>query len=295
MHEVAAIQPPPVPPTPEEILAASGLNVPTSCTDFSDREALAQRTIQWRETIAKIAESHPDVVIAWIIGQTPPPAPAIKEAEFQKDCMLSALILEARENRDVRLVLNYEETFSGSVQNARQLAHRFEAHPRTRRRVLQHLTRSAYRDAASQGHIWYRKHAFDGRSFNIVSEVAGQRCRIAAGQTWKPTASRHVRCWRQELNTEEREREILAASAAPGISRHHWGTEFDILSLNPHSFTERGPLNQDYVWLDTHALDHGFFQPFKGPQDGEEHVHMEERWHWSYYPIAQALLEFVAL
>ncbi|MFU8804687.1 MAG: D-alanyl-D-alanine carboxypeptidase family protein, partial [Bradymonadaceae bacterium] len=289
--EVAA----PVPLTPKEILAATGLEEPPTCMDFSDPEALQRRTVQWREAVAKLAETHPDLVISWIIGESPPPELAIKEAELQKDCMLSALILEARENRSVRLVLNYEESFSGAVDNARQLARRFETHPRSRRRVLQHLTRSAYRDAASQAHIWYRKHTFNGHSFNIVSEAAGERCGIASGQTWKPEASRHVRCWRQELNTREREREILAASAAPGISRHHWGTEFDILSLNPHSFTEHGPLRHDYAWLDANALDHGFFQPFKGPQNAEDHAHMEERWHWSYYPIAQALLEFVAL
>jgi hypothetical protein len=280
--------------TPSQILARAGLEPLSSCLHFDDRDALTRRKAQWRQVIRDLHRVDPQQVLGWITGQSRPPEAVLREAELQKDCMLTALVLSARQDSNVRLVLSYEDSFSGSVRNARQLATQFESNPRWRRQVLQHLTHSAYRDASSQAHIWHRKFHFAGRSFNIISSEAGERCQIASGQTWKPESTRHSRCWHQQLSPEEREREILTASAAPGISRHHWGTDFDILSLNPHSFVERGPLGPDYVWLATYGLGFGFFQPFKGPTRPDEHNHMEERWHWSYYPIGQAIVEFIA-
>ena len=39
-------------------------------------------------------------------------------------------------------------------------------------------------------------------------------------------------------------------------------------------------------------MDFGFFQPYQGSRDASANISIEERWHWSYYPVAHALLEF---
>jgi D-alanyl-D-alanine carboxypeptidase-like protein len=41
------------------------------------------------------------------------------------------------------------------------------------------------------------------------------------------------------LDDNERQFEILQASSAPGISRHHWGTDFDLFDsdMNPELWT----------------------------------------------------------
>ena len=123
-----------------------------------------------------------------------------------------------------------------------------------------------------------------------MSERAGIKCRIQAGRTWDPQIPAHNACWRQDLTEDEREREILMASAAPGISRHHWGTDFDLFSLNPRNFLDGQPFNDEWRWMRRNALQHGFIQPYQ-PHE-YEHAYMEERWHWSYAPIGQALTQF---
>jgi len=168
----------------------------------------------------------------------------------------------------------------------------YEKRRRFREKLHDTITRSGYRNARAQAWIWKKKFTFKSNAFNRISERAARRCRLAAGYSWKPTLDIHRACWFDELDEKEREREILGASSAPGISRHHWGTEFDLFSLNPRNFIGDARMADEYRWLDRHAGVWGFYQPYSADRDPERPGYMEERWHWSYYPIAQALLEF---
>jgi hypothetical protein len=89
--------------------------------------------------------------------------------------------------------------------------------------------------------------------------------------------------------------EILEASSAPGISRHHWGTDFDIVDagMNPSDWQIGGAFADEYSWLQGNAGTYGFAQSFTAGSGGHGTGYMEERWHWSYWPVAQALVEFV--
>ena len=92
------------------------------------------------------------------------------------------------------------------------------------------------------------------------------------------------------MTGEGRETEILLASSAPGISRHHWGTEFDLFSLNPRNFFPGQRFVDEFSWMQNNGITWGFFQPYTdAPERGG---YMEERWHWSYFPIAAALTQF---
>ncbi len=85
----------------------------------------------------------------------------------------------------------------------------------------------------------------------------------------------------------QRARKILTYSSMPGTSRHHWGTDVDLNSLEPAYF-KRGQGKQIYDWLNLHAAEFGFCQPYSA---GRTNGYNEEQWHWSYMPIAQLLTQ----
>lgn len=96
---------------------------------------------------------------------------------------------------------------------------------------------------------------------------------------------------------------VLLYSALPGASRHHWGTEVDIYDaaavpddykprLMPEEYSATGPFWGMRQWLQKHAADFGFFQPYQIYQGGVA----AEPWHLSYRPVAeQYLTHFSAL
>lgn len=87
----------------------------------------------------------------------------------------------------------------------------------------------------------------------------------------------------------ERITDILKFSSMPGTSRHHWGTDIDLNSLEPGYFKEGKGLLL-YQWLDTHAAEYGYYQTYTSKKDGRT-GYEEEAWHWSYMPLAGPMLE----
>jgi LAS superfamily LD-carboxypeptidase LdcB len=100
------------------------------------------------------------------------------------------------------------------------------------------------------------------------------------------------------LNPDERVAAILAWSALPGASRHHWGTDFDIIDrtaimpeyrvqLEPAEYAPGGVFSQLTTWLDTHMHAFGFFRPYVRDRGGVK----PEPWHLSYAPAARLALQ----
>lgn len=85
----------------------------------------------------------------------------------------------------------------------------------------------------------------------------------------------------------ERARMILRYSSMPGTSRHHWGTDFDINTLN-NSYFAKGDGKIIYEWLCANAHTYGFGQPYTS---GRTSGYLEEKWHWSYLPLASQFLK----
>jgi LAS superfamily LD-carboxypeptidase LdcB len=96
------------------------------------------------------------------------------------------------------------------------------------------------------------------------------------------------------LTAMERIDAILLWSALPGASRHHWGTDLDLvdrgapaagyqIKLTREEFAPGGPFARLDQWLDAHAARFGFFRPFKGLRSGVQ----PEPWHFSFAPIAE--------
>jgi LAS superfamily LD-carboxypeptidase LdcB len=96
------------------------------------------------------------------------------------------------------------------------------------------------------------------------------------------------------LAPRERITAILLWSALPGASRHHWGTDVDLIDANAAasdypdkltsaSFAAGGPFAPLALWLETHAPRFGFFRPFQGVRSGVQ----AEPWHFSFAPLAE--------
>jgi LAS superfamily LD-carboxypeptidase LdcB len=87
---------------------------------------------------------------------------------------------------------------------------------------------------------------------------------------------------------EKRAKLILLYSSMPGTSRHHWGTDMDLNSLE-NSYFDSGEGLKIYQWLTTHGAKYGFCQPYTSKAAGRT-GYEEEKWHWSYWPLSKELL-----
>jgi hypothetical protein len=84
--------------------------------------------------------------------------------------------------------------------------------------------------------------------------------------------------------------DILKYSSMPGTSRHHWGTDLDINSLEPSYFASgRGKL--EYDWLQKNAGSFGFCQTYDNKGISGRTGYSEEKWHYSYMPISSVILD----
>jgi zinc D-Ala-D-Ala carboxypeptidase len=121
-----------------------------------------------------------------------------------------------------------------------------------------------------------------------VTVISATRNFYAQKYIWegKWTGRRKVhgkRLNRTEKNPLNRGKVILRYSSMPGTSRHHWGTDVDLNSLN-NSYFQHGKGKILYHWLRKNAHRFGFCQPYSA---GRSRGYYEERWHWSYIPLAK--------
>ena len=97
-----------------------------------------------------------------------------------------------------------------------------------------------------------------------------------------------------QLPPPERIAAILRWSALPGASRHHWGTDIDLIDANAlapgyrvqlsaEEYSGSGPFAPLATWLEVHAARFGFFRPYRGVLSGVQ----AEPWHFSFAPVAE--------
>jgi D-alanyl-D-alanine carboxypeptidase len=85
-------------------------------------------------------------------------------------------------------------------------------------------------------------------------------------------------------------KDILRFSSMPGTSRHHWGTDMDLVSVDPIYFdNEVG--KKTYDWLVLHAGEYGFCQVYSNKEQFSRAGYSEEKWHWSYMPLSSEYLK----
>ena len=85
-------------------------------------------------------------------------------------------------------------------------------------------------------------------------------------------------------------KEILLYSSMPGTSRHHWGTDMDLIYLN-NSYFESGVGLKAYKWLNENASKYGFCQVYDDKKNTKRTGYELEKWHWSYMPLSSKYLK----
>jgi LAS superfamily LD-carboxypeptidase LdcB len=140
--------------------------------------------------------------------------------------------------------------------------------------------RSSFRDFDAQLRIWNAK-------------WAGER----------PLYDRHGALLdRAQLTDAQTVEAILCWSAAPGGSRHHWGSDVDVfdaaaipagykVQLVPSEYEAGGVFAPLSAWLDAHMPRYGFFRPYRTDRGGVS----PEPWHLSYAPVSMPALESLSL
>ena len=121
----------------------------------------------------------------------------------------------------------------------------------------------------------------EGLSFTVIS---GTRNFSEQKYIWEKKWKRN-----ENDNAKENALKILKYSSMPSTSRHHWGTEIDLNSLNNNYFS-KGKGLKEYTWLVKNAHKFGFFQPYTSKIDGRTGYN-EEKWHWSFKPISSQYLK----
>lgn len=173
-----------------------------------------------------------------------------------------------------------------SATNSRVLLHREVAEPFAEMQKaaaddgIEMAPLSGFRDFKKQAGIWKAK----WRGECTLHDVHSQPVDF---DTLSPTSLAHT---------------ILIWSALPGASRHHWGTDIDVIDLAarppgyevqllPFEYLEGGLFHRLHAWLEKNMADFGFFFPYKTYQGGIS----TEPWHISYAPVSTPALESFTL
>ena len=98
-------------------------------------------------------------------------------------------------------------------------------------------------------------------------------------------------------------KEIIRFSTIPGTSRHHWGTEIDVIDKNfeneknlliSKKYEEGGIFNSLKKWMDKNSEKFGFYIVY---DDNDKRPGFEyEPWHYTYKPVSDSYqTEFLKL
>jgi len=121
------------------------------------------------------------------------------------------------------------------------------------------------------------------RSFKKQKQIFEKKYALYTSEGLSPTAS---------IN------KIIEYSTIPGTSRHHWGTDIDIIASNapkPESvllakhFSEGGPFFKLKEWLLENANSYGFYEVYTNKPSRKGFKY--EPWHYSYAPVSRPMLQ----
>lgn len=138
------------------------------------------------------------------------------------------------------------------------------------------------------------------RSFQRQKEIWNQKAK--GGRPLRDDQGRELEL--EKLTDEEKLSAILRWSALPGLSRHHWGTDLDIIDyaglqmwqkknsikyhvqLTPEEFSSRGPFHRFSHWQNRENFK--FFLPYKLDLGGVA----PEPWHFSHKEESSLYFDF---
>ncbi|MGJ8667478.1 MAG: M15 family metallopeptidase [Patiriisocius sp.] len=109
---------------------------------------------------------------------------------------------------------------------------------------------------------------------------------------------KYSRFTKQGLTPEAAISKIIEYSTIPGTSRHHWGTDIDIIDTNAprpksvllaENFHGKGPYCKLKEWLNDYSKDFGFYEVYTDNANRKGFKY--EPWHFSYAPVSKPMLK----
>lgn len=100
------------------------------------------------------------------------------------------------------------------------------------------------------------------------------------------------------MNPTDAINKIIEYSTIPGTSRHHWGTDIDVIDgykkvdgdvLMPSKYGEGQPYEDFKKWMDENSEKFGFYLVYT--DNPKRRGFKYEPWHYSYAPISISMLE----
>ena len=142
------------------------------------------------------------------------------------------------------------------------------------------LPLSSFRDFERQRRIWNAKYRGERPAFDRRGRLADM----------------------SRLPPESRVKMILLWSALPGASRHHWGSDIDVVDgrvaaggyvpkLERAEFMRGGPFHSLSRWLAGNMRRYGFYRPYARAGSGVQ----PEPWHLSFAPVARRALPLLTV
>lgn len=258
-------------------------------------------------------------VMEWITGTADPPCMILHTVNSQLDAMLDAMFADLGLNPGRR---------QGVIQGASE---RGPGHRRFQKqcslwedKIDFNMTKDPFDYITSEAHE--------------LSQTLAPGLRLTSrdiGTKWRRGDDNHKMIWdaiyRLPGGNQTLERQVLVATACPGTSRHHWGTDVDLFSVDVAHFVaqESSPgtrprFHREYQWLIENAHKYGFHQPYREERPHAYHTieestvtlntrqptqiqipmprpspfsptdhNFNEPWHWSFFPVSRPLYWFI--
>ncbi len=133
-----------------------------------------------------------------------------------------------------------------------------------------------------------------------IGIVSGYRSYIKQKHIWNKKYNKFIS---NGLTPKEAINKIILYSTIPGTSRHHWGTEIDIIDISQkapqdllieENYFGSGAYSKLKIWMDKNSEKYGFHLVYTDEKHRKGFKH--EPWHYSYKPISRIMYsEFLQL
>ncbi len=144
-------------------------------------------------------------------------------------------------------------------------------------------------------------------AFENMSQAAAQDSIIIQAVSSYRSFDRQLAIWNRKftknealgLTPDQNIKKITEYSTIPGTSRHHWGSDIDLIAAEPkveggvlltRLFENEGPYAALKKWMDAHANSFGFYLVYT--KEDKRGGFQYEPWHYSYLPTSKKYLEW---
>lgn len=128
-----------------------------------------------------------------------------------------------------------------------------------------------------------------------IKIVSGYRSFNRQKSIWNRKYNKYIA---QGLSPDAALQKIIEYSTIPGTSRHHWGTDIDIIDasvkmpknlLSESNYSENGVYFNLKKWMDKNAETYGFYLVYTNTTSRKGFKY--EPWHYTYKPLSKPMLK----